>query len=415
MIDVAEFDTWLADGGPAALVMREYLEPVEGPDAVFFPATFAAAEDKSKFSGGYNIDVFPEPGAKPDPGRPAIDQFPTSPNSCLVDSIGSQANRIEPIFGLERLSHLIPQINIKVGDRRVSLLQAGHRAADALVRFSKAGELTWEAFQEFARFGNALALAKLAPTSLLFGVWDSRGTQSKVPRVFRSVIRANNVRKLTRSAQFNRAIKYVEEGGLDEALDQGEGDKNPLSQEGFNDQPAPASHGGVVATGHIVRDVTINLVAIRRLRATTPDHQLDALATLTLRRYILGLALVAGTAVSDDLYDLREGCQLREKPGTTGTWRVIPHRGADQPLPGLTADLACEFATAAASQFTVGASGEFEFDKKAAEKWLRLAKKERDGLRRSGPVTLQFGDADEGAEESSVPAGQTSRKSRTKR
>ena len=44
-------------------------------------------------------------------------------------------------------------------------------------------------------------MAKIAPTSLLFGVWDSRSTQVKVARVFRSVIRAHNVRKLSRSAQ----------------------------------------------------------------------------------------------------------------------------------------------------------------------------------------------------------------------
>ena len=40
----------------AAIVIREPLVPVEGPDGVFFPATYAAAEDKNVFPGGYNID-----------------------------------------------------------------------------------------------------------------------------------------------------------------------------------------------------------------------------------------------------------------------------------------------------------------------------------------------------------------------
>ena len=51
------YDGYLSDEGPAALVIREYLMPVEGEDGVFFPATFAAAEDKRVFPGGYNIDT----------------------------------------------------------------------------------------------------------------------------------------------------------------------------------------------------------------------------------------------------------------------------------------------------------------------------------------------------------------------
>ena len=38
------YDSWLDDDGPAALVIREHLVPVEGPEGVFFPATFAAGD-----------------------------------------------------------------------------------------------------------------------------------------------------------------------------------------------------------------------------------------------------------------------------------------------------------------------------------------------------------------------------------
>ena len=37
MSDLTMYDAWLSDGGPAALVIREYLIPDVGPDAVFFP------------------------------------------------------------------------------------------------------------------------------------------------------------------------------------------------------------------------------------------------------------------------------------------------------------------------------------------------------------------------------------------
>ena len=42
-----KFDPWLEDAGAAALIIREHLMPVEGPDGVLFPATFAASEDKT--------------------------------------------------------------------------------------------------------------------------------------------------------------------------------------------------------------------------------------------------------------------------------------------------------------------------------------------------------------------------------
>ena len=41
MSEANSYDSWLKDGGPAALVIRELLEPVEGRDGVFFPATYA--------------------------------------------------------------------------------------------------------------------------------------------------------------------------------------------------------------------------------------------------------------------------------------------------------------------------------------------------------------------------------------
>ena len=68
------------------VVIREHLIPIEGPDGVLFPATYAAGDG---FPGGYNID--PPDGEK---------------NVCLVDSVGSQANRIEPIFSKPRLCRI---------------------------------------------------------------------------------------------------------------------------------------------------------------------------------------------------------------------------------------------------------------------------------------------------------------------
>src|ERR687892_354963 len=116
MSDATTFDRYLGDDGPAALVIREWLMPVEGDDGVVFPATFAAGDG---FPGGYNIDG-------PLDGE----------NICLIDSVGSQANRIEPLFTREKYAQLVPQVVVKAGAKEVNLLEAGHRAGDAIVRCS---------------------------------------------------------------------------------------------------------------------------------------------------------------------------------------------------------------------------------------------------------------------------------------
>ena len=105
MSELNRFDRMLADDGPAALVIREHLLPVEGEDGVIFPATFAGGEGSQ---GGYNID-----------GEL------NGSNVCLIDSVGSQANRVEPLFANEKYSALVPQIVIKAGEKEVNLLEAG--------------------------------------------------------------------------------------------------------------------------------------------------------------------------------------------------------------------------------------------------------------------------------------------------
>lgn len=286
--DLATYDGWLAgDDGPAALFIREHLMPVEGADGVLFPATFAAGDN---FAGGYNIDG-----------------DPSGKNVCLIDSVGSQANRIEPLFGQEKYAGLVPQVVVKAGEKAVNLLEAGHRAGDALVRCSTLQEELREAFQAVLN-GNAEPLAKLAPTSLIFGVWDSRGTQAKLPRLLASTIRAYDVRKLTRSAQFVPAAGYVDQKLLPDPEDVTDGKErkrltDAYAERGFIHVPASGSHGGVIATGGVRRDATLSLAALRLLTAGK-----DEARTLALRRYILGLALVAFTH-RPPVY-LRQGCQL---------------------------------------------------------------------------------------------------------
>ena len=306
---------------------------------MLFPATFAAGDG---FAGGYNIDTDAS-------GR----------NVCLVDSVGSQANRIEPLFMRERYRQLVPQIVVRAGEKEINILEAGHRAGDALLRCSSLQDELQKAFRaELA--GDCEPLAKMAPTSLVFGVWDSRDTQSKRPRLIGVTIRAFNVRKLTRGAVYIPPLDYTElDVFSDEDKAKAEGNnKSPLAQRGFVHNPASGSHGGVIAGGGIRRDGTLGLAALRHVYAGK-----DVEKTLTLRRYILGLALVAFTAPAESY--LRQGCILVLNPDQPGEFVEVFSDGSRRPC-AVTHDVALQFATEASAAFGVGENRTVSFEKERA-------------------------------------------------
>jgi len=349
MSDLTQLDFYLSEDGPAALVIREYLMSADGPDGILFPPTFAAVGD---FPGGYNIDSW---------GGEA--------NVCLIDSVGSQANRLEPIFMEESYRHLVPQILIQVSEEvSKNLLEVGHRAGDALVRCSALQKELQEAFRQSQR-GNAEPLAKIAPTSLVFGVWDSRDTQEKRPRLINSTIRAFNVNRLTRSSVYIPPVDYTELGIISEK-DKAKAESNaksPVAQRGFVHYPASGTHGGVIATGGIRRDVFLSLAALRLLRAGNDPEK-----TLRLQRYILGLALVVFTHPIPSY--LRQGCILVADPSKPKeSWEVYPS-GDRRPFT-LTHREALEYATLAAQAFGVGPNRSVPFDRKLAQKEVAEAKK----------------------------------------
>lgn len=359
---LTQFDHYLTLDGPAALVIREQLIPVEGADAVFFPATYAASEDKT-FKGGYNIDSFAD-----------------GTNITLVDSVGAQSNRIEPLFKAGVYAALVPQIVIKAGDKEINLLDAGHRAGDAIVRYSSLqGELQ-AAFKSLLN-GDAAPLAKIAPTSLVFGVWDSRDTQAKAPRLIASTIRAHDVKSLTRSAQYwaggSSAPKTVYDsetilGPIPEGKESKK-ETDARSNCGFTHVPATASHGGVIAGEKgILRTATLALAALRLLSSGSPEE------TLKLRRYILGLALVAFTKLPGGY--LRQGTILVSNGDSK--FEEVAANGKRTNVT-ITHELALKYAQDAAEVFGIKAEKEkwekepVPFDVKAAKAALEAAKKKK--------------------------------------
>jgi CRISPR-associated protein Csb1 len=328
------FDSWLKAHGPVALRLRQKLLPVEADESghgVIFPPTYADI--------GYNIDTLAD-----------------GTRVATIDTVGSQANRLEPIFKstgkdsagkeLNLLASLVPQVEIvlhKAGGKgnkkraatggeddhieKRSLLDLAHRSADAVVLASPtlAPEIA-RAFEVLRNKGNAAPLAAIAPTSLVFGVWDSRGgTGEKRPRLVRSIIRAWDIEILHSAAQFNSVWKALSEEQQQELEKEAKAKKIKLSVKGFKDAPATFRDdarkervlGGVMARGPIERDVTVNLVALRGIRGK------DATETTHVQQYLLGLALLAATA--DIELFLREGCLLRY--ANDDTWTAVPRRG----------------------------------------------------------------------------------------
>jgi CRISPR-associated protein Csb1 len=342
-----QVDAWADDlRGPVALHLRQQMQPVEGEGAVIFPPTYAMKDDRPL--APYAIDVLSD-------GTKVVQ----------IDSVGAQANRMEPLFrrapagrGDNPLAKLVPQVEITLGNERtVSILEAGHRLGDALIRASGLRERAEQAFADFLSRGDATAIAKLAPTSLIFGAWDSRGEGAKLPRIVQSVIRAWDVDPLRRSAQYNPPVDY---SALDvfsnEDKARAEGDaKNPLAKRGFVHVPAVDTHGGVVVRGGVRRDVTVNLVALRQLHGEQGD---------LLRRYILGLALVAATEPQDGF--LRQGCLLTTDPDAEASWTLVERTGRRTQI-ALDADMALAYAQTAARRFNVGPDVSVAFDKERAK------------------------------------------------
>lgn len=338
-LDVNVIDSWADDAtkAPVALHLKQRLVSAEGEGAVIFPPTYAGID--------YNIDTLAD-GTK----------------EALIDSVGSQANRIEPLFKEEPYCQLIPQINIQYGDqgKNVSLLEVGHRLGDAVVRSSELKDEAHDALSACHEHGDAKKIAKISPTSLVFGVWDSRDTMAKIPRILQSVIRASDVHKLTRSAQYSPALEYDKLGVFSEAEKQKSesNNKSQLAQRGFVDVPSVGAHGGIKVQGVIERDVLINLIVVRRLLADNADN------AETLRRYILGLALVAATK-DIDLY-LRQGCLLIPDIQNQSPWQVV-HRSGKREDVALSHDIALQYAQLSATNFGVGQSRSVRFDKKLAK------------------------------------------------
>ena len=186
----------IGDEDLVALTYRQVLEPVQGRGAVVDPPTYPGPQ--AKRGGAERRSEY------------VINDLGDGKRICDLDTVQSQANRMEASYQ-GSLAELIPRHAVEAGERRVDLTELGHRLADASIRATGLAGAIRAAFESFAADDPA-PLAQLAPTSLVYGVWDSRDTWVKVRRAIASRIEAHDVVEFTRSAQYTGSFRPEELG-----------------------------------------------------------------------------------------------------------------------------------------------------------------------------------------------------------
>ena len=283
----------IADPRVVALTFRQRLEPLAGRDVPLHPPTYPPAQK----SGTHRHDT-----------PYTVNRRRDGVWLCELDSVPSQANRMEAAF-TAALADVVPRHVVRAGGVERDLTTLPHRIADAAIRATALAPRIRAAFEAFAA-GDARAMARLAPTSLVYGAWDSRDTRVAVPRAVASGIRAADVTVLTGSAQYAGAFTEA-------ALGLGEREwAKGAARAGFAPSPDVDRPGGVLVHGEIAQSAAVMLDGLRRYGASPGAEPLPA--------YLLGLAL-GGLLTTGRDYHLRSGCAL--VPDGEAEWRAVTDTG----------------------------------------------------------------------------------------
>jgi CRISPR-associated protein Csb1 len=339
--------TTLVTGDAVAVRVRQRLQPAGGQGDKIFPPTFATGDKSLK----YAMEVR------------RIDGKEVA--CCLLDSVASQANRMEEalLAAWEAQKITFPVIGVAFDDPTladigtVTTLQAPHRIADAILRDAtdEAGKTLFRNLPEGRAYTeatpkNATAVLALCPTALVFGVWDSTGPKggsgSKFQRALTSEIvaigavtgskvgsrldplgieakvdlyhRADDendwtIHEAEAKKDRNRPVPFSRSGG--------DGKKGKASSVNHsNIAPSIDTFAGGITCDHAVQTIVLSLPALRRLRCAT---SLDGKALGDRRASVenagrVALAALALAAIVHQRargFDLRSRCALVPEGG----------------------------------------------------------------------------------------------------
>ena len=282
----------IADTTLVALTLRQPLAPVEGSDVPISPPTYPPSRETGahRFATPYTVN-----------------ETRAGLRLCELDSVQSQANRGEAAF-TDVLADVVPHHVVRAGGFERDLTRLPHRIADATIRATALAPRIREGFEAFEA-GDPVPLARIAPTSLVYGAWDSRDTRVRIPRAIAATIRAVDVSVLTGSSQYSGAFGQAALG-----LDDAEWKKAAAA--GFAPTPCVDRPGGILVHGAVVQSASVVLEALRGYRTADASDVLPA--------YLLGLAL-GGLVTTGRRYRLRSGCAL--VPSGPPEWRAVTETG----------------------------------------------------------------------------------------
>lgn len=330
-------------GGAVALRSRLTLQPAGGDGDKVFPPSYSVAETaKHK----YAVE------------ERRVGDSDNLSTTVLLDSVASQANRAELALleGWERgeLAFPVPYVDFTADGgatdyEKLTVLEAPHRLADAifrdslldgtLFRLSDIGQAITDASPR-----NATNVFRYAPTSLLFGMWDSTGPKgglgSKFQRAYVSEIVGLDAAVGTKvSSRIDPLqIEKVQPDGkvynsadpnavwtLDEASAEMKKGKPVFASRGSDSgdagQPSKINHGNIapsidaraggVTISKALQTTVISLAALRNLRFRGFDRDAETAARTAVAA--LGLAAIVYQHETD--FDLRSRCLLLPQHG----------------------------------------------------------------------------------------------------
>jgi CRISPR-associated protein Csb1 len=275
----------------------------------------------------------------------------------LIDSVQSQANRLEQAllraYEEERLNVPVISVDFSVDFPdigRITTLDAPHRIADAILRdsvFEKNKKaIPFRETEQGKRFAsatqrNATALYELCPTALIFGCWDSTGSQGGAGHKFQRALVSEivgldaeygtktssridplGIRKIDIYKAGDGWTANVEKADRDEkkqpikyaAAKSGKG--NPSALNHGNVAPSLSDKddekrfiGGGVTISKAVQTTVLSLPALRRLRFPQ-GNRYSVERDRAAHTVLAALALAAISLQQEYGYDLRSRCLL---------------------------------------------------------------------------------------------------------
>ncbi len=265
----------------------------------------------------------------------------------LLDSVPSQANRMEQalLAAIQDRQLAMPLFSVAVeGHGVVTSIDAPHRALDAIFLDSDVDHQSFLA----SRFGsklaesaphNATALFQYAPTSLVFGMWNSHTGKAggRFARIIASEIigwgaMAPGVKTASRidPLEIGNGIELykvptIERWGWKKYENQAKDKPSGIGHS--NIPPTINDTTGGISLEHIQQQAVLSLLALQSLHFPDAEGQTDRSRDEAARTVLAALAFVALTLQFHQGYQLRSGCLLQavESP----RWRLLHRMAAD--------------------------------------------------------------------------------------